>query len=163
MLHILEMISIQTSIARTSFAGLFANTLAGRGQAAIPFLVQEVLLVAGLMASFSLFLGVKKETRKQARRNEEVSREIEELLPKVRAMTMLSESDERSTKAATILSERPPVRTGFNLRDRTQAIRLLRRGEDVAHISAALGVPRGEVELLIRVQQLAATRPVKPS
>jgi hypothetical protein len=37
-------------------------------------------------------------------------------------------------------------------------LRLLRRGEDVAHVAAALCVPRREVELLIHVQELSAKR-----
>jgi hypothetical protein len=52
----------------------------------------------------------------------------------------------------------PVSLTGMNLNKRTQAVRLLRRGEDVGHIAAALGIPRGEVELLVRVQQMSAKR-----
>ena len=39
-------------------------------------------------------------------------------------------------------------------------MRMLRRGEDVAHVAAALGVPRREVELLIRVQSMGKARAV---
>jgi hypothetical protein len=35
-------------------------------------------------------------------------------------------------------------------------MRMLRRGQDLAHIAAALGVPRKEVELLIRVQGMTS-------
>jgi hypothetical protein len=45
-------------------------------------------------------------------------------------------------------------RSGFNLNHRIQALRLLRRGEDAAHIAAALGIARSEVELLIRIQEI---------
>jgi hypothetical protein len=44
----------------------------------------------------------------------------------------------------------------MNQTRRVHALRLLRRGEDVAHIAAVLEVPRSEVELLVRVYQ--ATR-----
>jgi hypothetical protein len=37
---------------------------------------------------------------------------------------------------------------------------MLRRGEDVAHVAAALGVPRREVELMIRVQTFGKARAV---
>ena len=50
------------------------------------------------------------------------------------------------------------LRSGMNVSKRVQAMRLLRRGENVAHIAAALGVPRREVELLIRVHQLSTAR-----
>jgi hypothetical protein len=35
---------------------------------------------------------------------------------------------------------------------------MLRRGEDASFITAALGVPRQEIELLIRVQSIGRTR-----
>jgi hypothetical protein len=46
----------------------------------------------------------------------------------------------------------------LNLSKRVQAMRMLRRNEDVSHISAALGVTRREVELLIRVQKMSAAK-----
>jgi hypothetical protein len=55
-------------------------------------------------------------------------------------------------------SPEPIPHSGMNLNKRTQAVRLLRRGEDVGHVAAALGVPRGEVELLVRVRQMSAKR-----
>ncbi len=42
--------------------------------------------------------------------------------------------------------------SGMNLSKRVQAMRMLRRNEDVSHVAAALGMTRSEVELLIRVQ-----------
>jgi hypothetical protein len=48
----------------------------------------------------------------------------------------------------------PAVRSSFNVHRRAQAMRLLRRGEDVSHIAAVLNVPRKEVELLVRVQRM---------
>lgn len=125
----------------------------------IPFVIQDALLMAGLIASFSLFIGVKREMRRQARRYQQALREMEELLPKLRAAT-LPEVDSRRESVVILPPGNPPVRSGFNLQRRVQALRLLRRGEDIAHVSAALGVARGEIELLIRVQRLAATRPI---
>ena len=48
-------------------------------------------------------------------------------------------------------------RPGMNLNRRVQALRLLRRGENLEHIAAALGVPLCEIELLVRIEQLTAT------
>jgi hypothetical protein len=53
-----------------------------------------------------------------------------------------------------------PPRAGLNLNTRVHALRMVRRGEDVAHIAAALGVPRREVELLIHVQSAGKARAV---
>jgi len=48
----------------------------------------------------------------------------------------------------------PSARPGMNLSRRVQALRLLRRGEDLGHIAAALGVPRNEVELVVRIHRI---------
>ena len=52
----------------------------------------------------------------------------------------------------------PAARPGFNITTRAMALRMLRRNENAAHVAAALGVTRGEVELLVRVQKMAAGR-----
>jgi hypothetical protein len=52
----------------------------------------------------------------------------------------------------------PRVPSAVNMSKRIRAIRMLRRGENSAHITAALAMPRQEVELLIRVHQMGADR-----
>jgi hypothetical protein len=51
-----------------------------------------------------------------------------------------------------------PVRQSVNLNKRGQVLRMRRRGENPETISAALGIPRNEVDLLLKVHQLAAER-----
>ena len=54
---------------------------------------------------------------------------------------------------------RLPLRTmrpGINIANRFEILRLARKGEDPGRISAALGIPRREVELLIRVHQISS-------
>ncbi len=51
-----------------------------------------------------------------------------------------------------------PLTSTMNFSRRAQALRLLRQGEDASHVAAALGVPRSEIELLIRVQELTSQR-----
>jgi hypothetical protein len=53
-------------------------------------------------------------------------------------------------------------RPGLNVNRRVHVQRLLRKGEDPAHIAAALGIPRAEVDLLIRVQDLVAQKSIQP-
>jgi len=105
----------------------------------IQILIQYVLLALGLMASLLLFLSVKREIRNSQRRMEQMAAEL----------------GEKAAQEAPVFAP-SPARSGMNLNKRVLAIRLLRRGEDVAHIAAALGVPRSEVELLVRVQQFVA-------
>jgi hypothetical protein len=111
----------------------------------ISLLAQYALLALGLMASLSLFLALKHEIqvhkRKQRRHMEEMAREVQHM------------SEQRPE---VILVPTAP-RSGFNVSRRVQALRMLRRGEDVSHIAAALGVPCQEIELLIRVQAIVRT------
>jgi hypothetical protein len=48
------------------------------------------------------------------------------------------------------------LRPGLNLTRRVHAVRMLKRGDETAHIAAALGIPIREVELLVRVQKIVA-------
>ncbi|HVP00484.1 MAG TPA: hypothetical protein VMT15_20570 [Bryobacteraceae bacterium] len=103
--------------------------------AVLPYL----LLSAGLISTLALFASLKLEMRRNEQRSQ---RRIEELTVRLAAA-------ERAANTAPA-----PPRTGFNLNRRVQALRMLRRGEDAAHVAAALSVPHKEVELLIRVQSI---------
>ena len=102
-----------------------------------------ILLVAGLFASMALFLSIKGEMRKSAVRSRN---RLEEIVQR------LEETSAREPAPVFM----PAPRSGFNISKRVQAMRMVRRREDISHISAALGVPLKEVELLIRVQKMAA-------
>lgn len=52
---------------------------------------------------------------------------------------------------ATVTPEPPPVLT---VAKRSQALRMIRRGDKPESVSAALGIPDSHIRLLIRVQQL---------
>ena len=105
-------------------------------------MAQYIFLALGLMACLSLFFTLKCEilahARKQRKRLEEMDRKV-------------IDANERHPEAV-IIPTAP--RSGFNASRRVLAMRMLRRGEDVSHVAAALGVPRREVELLIRVQAI---------
>jgi hypothetical protein len=116
----------------------------------IQSILQYVLLALGLVASLSLFLSLKHEIQANTRKHRQ---KIEEMIARL----------DEAAKAAELAA--PPMevfvrapRPGFNLNQRAQALRLLRRGEEVAHVAAALGVPRREVELLVRVQRMTSAQ-----
>jgi hypothetical protein len=111
------------------------------------------LLSLGLSATFVLFLNVKREMEKQARMNRV---RWDDAITQIRAA---EPTPPPSTDA------RPPLiaYSAMNQNTRIQAVRLLRRGEDVGHIAAAFGIPRREVELLVRVHQLSAKRATQSS
>lgn len=108
-------------------------------------LIPYFLLTLSLAACLALFLSVKRDLRLieaiSKRRMEEIFRRIAEV-PAPR-------------EPATVFIPASP-RPGMNVGKRVQAMRMVRRQEDVGHIAAALGVPRREVELLIRVQSMSA-------
>jgi hypothetical protein len=104
-----------------------------------PALIQYGLLVSGLSGSLALFLSLKHEIRTQARRHQQ----------------RIKEMSARIAEAPPAFAP-SPVRSGINASTRVQALRMLRRNETASHISAALGMQRGEVELLIRVQKMVA-------
>ncbi len=103
-------------------------------------LIQYALLVFGLMGSLALFLSMKREIRIHAYKT---------------AIRMAEIAAQQPVFVAAL------PRSGMNASKRVQAMRMLRRNEDISHISAALGVPRKEVELLIRVQQVVAATALK--
>jgi hypothetical protein len=62
----------------------------------------------------------------------------------------LEECEQRSEQ---LVPPQAPA-SGFNLNRRTQALRLLRRGDTPDHVARSLSVPKQEVELLQKVQQI---------
>jgi len=115
-------------------------------------LLPYLLIAAGLFSSLALFMALKREIRRHIFRQKT---RIEEM------MVRLNEAE----RPAQPVAEQPavtfvpaPLRAGLNLNKRVHAMRMLRRGEDIAHIAAALGVPRREVELLVRVQSIGKAR-----
>jgi hypothetical protein len=113
-------------------------------------LLPYVLIAAGLLSSLALFMTLKREIRRLVFRQ------------KARIEEMMVRLDEAARPAEPVALEvrfvPAPLRAGLNLNKRVHALRMLRRGEDIAHIAAAMGVPRREVELLIRLQTIGKTR-----
>ena len=104
-------------------------------------LILYSLLAAGLIASLGLFWSVKHEIHDYARKSK---KHLDQLSRTLQTPAAQSEP--------VYISVAP--RSGLNISKRVQAMRMVRRNEDVSHIAAALGVTRREVELLIRVQQI---------
>ena len=110
-------------------------------------LIIECILVAlALIACLALFVTLKQEIQRSTRGNR---RRIEQMSAR------LAEACAARALEPVAITSVPP-RSGFNLNRRTQALRLLRRGEAVSHVAAAVGVQAREIELLIRVQKMVA-------
>ncbi len=70
---------------------------------------------------------------------------------RLEAITLrLRDSEDR---AGVLVAPEPP-RSGLNLTKRSQVIRMSRRGERAENIAASLSLPRGEVDLLLKINAL---------
>ena len=108
-------------------------------------IIPYALLAVGLAATLLLFVSVKREIYLTRLKNR---RQMEELIAR---MDVAKTRDPEPVIAQT---SAPTPRSGLNLSSRVQAMRMLRRNEDISHVAAALGVTRKEIELLIRVQAI---------
>jgi hypothetical protein len=111
-----------------------------------------LLIAAGLLSTLALFMTLKREIRGHALRQKT---RIEEMVAR---LTDAERAPQPVAQEEAVAFVPAPLRAGLNLNSRVHAMRMLRRGEDLSHIAAALGVPRREVELLIRVQAIGKAR-----
>ncbi len=112
-----------------------------------------LLIAAGLLSSLGLFLALKREIRQHVFRHKTT---VEDMMARLLEAERPLQSAVGQEHAVTFVPA--PLGSGLNLNNRVHAMRMLRRGEDIAHIAAALRVPRREVELLVRVQSIGKTR-----
>lgn len=124
------------------------------------WLCAAVLVLLCLLLFFNtartLSLRAAAAERRQAELSEKLNETcavVEELRTQVR---QLAESAER-------VASLPLASSGLNLNKRGMALRMHRRGEPPSRIAAALGLPEGEVEFLLKVQKLSADGPGKAS
>lgn len=104
-----------------------------------------------LVVTIGLFFSVKYEFMRTTRRER---KRIDEILERLNAASSPPPAQPPKDPEPVFVPIAGPA--GLNLNRRVHALRLLRKGQNVAHISAALGVPRQEIELLVRVQDLIA-------
>ncbi len=111
-------------------------------------LIEYAALAAGFCACLYLFFSMKVELRHMQKGADARSRELAALESAVADLReKLSVTEELRTEAAA---------SHLDAGKRTQALRMHRRGEQASTIAGALGIPINEVELLVRMQSLAA-------
>lgn len=118
---------------------------------------QYALLAFGLAAAAGLFLTLKKEIRANRlasiRRHERLEAAVQALTVQLeQARHQLKEAEEEIALSA---APQGPI-SGMNFTKRSQALRLLRRGEEPRSVAAALHLARGEVNLLCKVRNILA-------
>lgn len=116
-----------------------------------------VLAAAGIFACLWLFFTIKREFREGERRR---LNELEEIRQFVRS---LERRLEREREEAELAGSRSLISNGMNFSKRSQALRLMRKGEDPERVAAALNLPTGEVQLLRKVTEIVTERMVAPT
>lgn len=118
---------------------------------------QYALLAFGLAAASGLFLTLKKEIRASGvaslRRHQTLETAVQALTAELaRARHELKEAEEEIALSA---APAGPI-SSMNFTKRSQALRMLRRGEGPEHVAATLHLARGEVNLLCKVHTILA-------
>ncbi len=113
------------------------------------------LLAASLAATLAIFVTLKQEIQRLKLRldRQQVSETAtaRDTKVKLEEITLrLRDSEER----AGVLVAPEPAKSGLNLTKRSQVIRMSRRGERAENIAASLSLPRGEVDLLLKINAL---------
>ena len=103
---------------------------------------------------FTLKRGMDSAQRKGAAEIHRLTEELQTL------RTRLSELEGEMTSASASKNSLPPPRS-INVAKRTQALRMLRRGDGPERIVAAMGLSLREVQLLMKVHKLAADTAAK--
>jgi len=136
--------------------------LAGRLEYLLHPLLSYALMAVGLGLCLYLFMTLKAEMRGLLPCRIEDQQRVEALegaLGEARLAVQQLENDLREVERQTGMLVAPaPARSGLNLSKRTQVLRLHRAGEDSAAIATSLGLPRGEVDLLIKVHGMVLER-----
>jgi len=121
-------------------------------------LVGYVLLALGLGLCLHLFVTLKVELRTQSRRRLADCQQVQKLesaLQEAHLAMVGLEHDLREVERQTGMLVAPaPARSGLNLSKRTQVLRMHRAGQDSRGIATSLGLPRAEVDLLIKVHRI---------
>jgi hypothetical protein len=124
-------------------------------------LMYLLVMTAALSACIYLFITLKRDIRgmemRSLRRREKLREQLSEIAEEVETMRREIEvMEQRADPSANVTRA---LGSGV----RIQALRMIKRGQGPEHISAALSIPRNEVELLIKVQRLMADQSLQPT
>lgn len=116
------------------------------------------LFASGLILCIGLFRLLRKDNRalkaELEAKDSAWAQATESMRTELDALkTGLREAEER---AGLLVAPKAP-RSGFNLSNRSLALRMSRLGEKPENIATALSLPRREIELLLKVQKIVIT------
>jgi hypothetical protein len=118
-----------------------------------------VLFTAGLAASVYLLFSLKRQGWESERRTRSVYEELAASLARVQREFEKLSAEFRDLEERTGMLVAPaPAPSGLDLTKRTQAERMLKRGEQPEQVAAALRLPQAETELLDKVIKINASQ-----
>ena len=127
-------------------------------------LVPIVVLTAGYVVGFCIFLALRKEIRTlRARLSKKDAADVISALDLKNKLEEVAARLGDAEERAGLLTTTAPPKSGLNFSKRSQAIRLSRRGEPAENIAASLNMPRRQVELLLKVQAIAVNGSPAPT
>jgi hypothetical protein len=117
--------------------------------------VQYAVLGAGLSFTLYLFFTLKVELAKLDQRSQNKCTALTETIAALRAEldaqgALIRDMQEHSG----MLVPPAPTASGLNLNKRGQVLQMHRRGQSADQIATTLGLPRTEVDLLLKVHQI---------
>jgi len=121
-------------------------------------LLVSVIVINGLVLAM-LVCGVRRLQSEFAQRWMGRVQTFQGEIAKMRGLVHeMRQRVEDAEKRADAMVPPPAPPSGLNLNRRAQAIRMLRRGAHAEQVSAALAIPRPQVDLLMKVNQLASSK-----
>ena len=119
-----------------------------------PVTIYAVIALA-LAGTLVLFVTAKLETRRALRAAREARKSVDAAVQEMSAGIEQLRTEVRLPAPVSA----PAAGPALNLTKRTQAMRMLRRGESIESIASALRAPRNEIELLVKIQQMIQSPP----
>ena len=117
----------------------------------LPLAVIVVLTLGTAVLSICAWIRAGFAFKAAAEHSEEAARETEEQFA---ALAKKLDHFEAQLASRACPPSPASVRPGMNLNKRSQALQLHRRGEPPEAIAAALGLPRQEIDLLVKVHTI---------
>jgi hypothetical protein len=114
------------------------------------------VLGVGMLGSLTLWISTKMDVRTLRKALEDYREATDAKIEELRAALETAAEAMKATPApaAAPVAPGPLSVQGLDLTNRTKALRMARRGEQVASISASLGVAQEEIELLLKLERL---------
>jgi hypothetical protein len=111
-------------------------------------------VACALLAGLYLFVSLKRDLTYAERQSRKRHTDLEAAVRKAQSeIGKLQAAVREAEERAGMLVPPAPIRSGMNISKRAQALRMYRRGDCPETIAASLGIPAGEIELLLKVQR----------